>query len=370
MMVLKKAGMSGLSRWFGAATLASFLAACGGGSGAGDVPTAPADAFAVTNLVSDDPALHPTHLDPDLVNAWGLVFNPRGFSWVANNGSSRSTLYDGTGAKQPLVVAVAETPARPTGIVFNGSSEFKIMKAGVAQPAPFIFASEAGKISAWAPDIDFDASVTVYDGGAQGKVYKGLALASVGGIALLYATDFRNGRVDAFNTSYELVDPPGNFVDPLLPAGFSPFGILSAGNRIYVSYARRAAGGDDEQDGAGLGAIAVFDAAGNFIRELAFGGALNAPWGMAIAPQGFGTLGGRLLVANFGDGAIHAFDTGTGAMAGTLSDRNGTPLAIDGLWGIAFGNGLFDQPGNTLFFTAGPDDESHGLFGRIDGQPR
>ena len=358
-----------MSRWFGAATLASFLVACGGGSDRGHVPAAPPDAFAVTNLVSDDPALHAAHLDPDLVNGWGLVFNPRGFSWIVSNGSSRSTLYDGTGAKQSLVVAVAETPARPTGIVFNGSSEFKIMKAGVAEPAPFIFASEEGTISAWAPDIDFGASVTVYDGGSQGKVYKGLALASVNGISLLYATDFRNGRIDAFNTSYELVEPPGNFVDPRLPAGFSPFGILAAGNRLYVSYAKRAASGDDEQDGAGLGAIAVFDTAGNFIRELAFGGALDAPWGMAIAPQGFGTLGGRLLVANAGDGAIHAFDTGTGVMAGTLSDHNGTPLAIDGLRGIAFGNGLFDQPGNTLYFTAGPGDESHGVFGRIDLQP-
>jgi uncharacterized protein (TIGR03118 family) len=200
-------------------------------------------------------------------------------------------------------------------------------------------------------------------------VYKGLALASANGVQLLYATDFHNGRIDVFNTSFEPVTPPGNFVDPELPAGFAPFGIQAIGSRVYVAYAKRQAGEDDEQAGAGLGAVAVFDTTGNFIKQLAVGGTLNAPWGIAIAPDGFGALAGRLLVGNFGDGRINAFDAVTGAPAGTLAGADGKPLAIDGLWGIAFGNGVDNQPVNTLFFAAGPGNEAHGLYGRIDFQP-
>ena len=222
-------------------------------------------------------------------------------------------------------------------------------------------------LAAWSPTVEPTTAVPVYDGSAAGKIYKGLAIASVGGASFLYATDFHNGVVDVFNGSFQLVSASGAFKNPLAPAGYAPFGIQALGNLIYVPYAKQDEDAHDEVGGAGLGAVAVFDTAGTFIKELVLGGALNAPWGMAMAPSsGFGAFNGALLVGNFGDGTINAYDANTGFMLGTLMDGNGAALAIDGLWGIAFGNGIDNQPTTSLFFAAGPNDESHGLYGRIE----
>ncbi len=324
--------------------------------------------FSATALVSDVAlsAYSATNRDTHLVNAWGIAFNPKGFVWVADNGTDSSTLYDGNGVPQSLVVS---TPPSPTGIVFNGSStDFTLTSGGKSGASPFVFATESGMLAAWSPAVDSTAALAVYDGSGAGKVYKGLAIGSSGGANLLYATDFHNGAVDVFNGSFQLNPASGAFHDPALPAGFAPFGIQALGNLIYVSYAMQDADAHDEVDGAGLGFIDVYDTAGTFIRELVgAGGALNAPWGMAMAPgSGFGAFNGALLVGNFGDGKINAYDPNTGAMLGTLSDGTGAPLVIDGLWGIAFGNGLDSQPKTTLFFAAGPNGESHGVYGRID----
>lgn len=360
---------------FAAAGLAAVITACGGGgygggAGASMPPpvTPPSAVYAVTNLVSDGAALPAAHTDPHLVNGWGVAFNPQGFAWVANNGTSTSTLYDGNGVPQSLVVSVPATrDAAPTGIVFNGTQDFKVGSAGTAAPAAFLFVGEAGTLSGWAPSVNATAAITVYDGSAQGKVYKALAIGSFNGANLLYAADFHNAKVDVFNASFAVVSPAGSFVDPQLPAGYAPFGIQVIAGRVYVAYAKKQAGSDDEQAGAGLGVLAVFDGGGNFIRQLAGpGGSLDAPWGMAMAPANFGAFSGTLLVGNFGDGRIHAFDATTGEMKGTLSKADSSPIVIDGLWGIAFGNDLNNQPSNTLFFAAGPADESHGLYGRID----
>ena len=346
--------------------IAASLFACGGGyDGGRDTMPPSSSAYAATNLVSDTTALPAAHTDANLVNAWGVAFNPRGFVWVVDNGTAKSTLYDGNGVPQSLVVS---TPAGPTGIVFNGTQDFKLSQNGVTAPSPFIFASESGSISAWSPTVSPTTAVVVFDGSAGGSVYKGLAIGSFGGANYLYAADFHNRRVDVFDASFAKVALPGAFSDPSLPAGYAPFGIQAIGQRIYVAYAMRQASGDDEQAGAGLGIVNVYDMGGTLIKRLVSGGALNAPWGMALAPAGFGTASNMLLIGNFGDGKINAYDPDTGGAGSALLKMDGTPLVVDGLWGIAFGNGLNSQPATTLFFAAGPNDEAHGQYGRIDLQ--
>ena len=361
-------------RWLLASLCAAVLmTACGGGGD--DAPAGGmGNAYVATSLVSDfNASTNPyssANVDTHLVNAWGLAFNPTGFVWVANAGTSTSTLYDGNGVAQTLVVAIpdgAAGTANPTGIVFSGSTDFVVNQGGLSGPSRFIFVGEAGTLSGWSPGVNLNNAVTVFDGAAAGAIYKGLALASSGGANFLYATDFHNGRVDVFDASFAKVTVAGGFTDPTLPAGYAPFGIQAIGGSIYVTFAKQDAAAEDDVSGAGLGLVDVFDATGNFVKRLVdVGGVLNAPWGIALAPADFGPFSGALLVANFGDGKIHAFNASTGALLGTLSNANGTPIAIDGLWGIAFGNGINNQPTNTLFFTGGPADETHGVYGRID----
>lgn len=313
--------------------------------------------------------------DPNLVNPWGLVFNPFGLAWVADNGAGVSTLYDGIGTPNSLIVEVPSpngpTGGHPTGIVFNGSPEF-VVAAGEAPGAAsrFIFATEEGVIAGWAPTVDQTHAIRVIDNSASnGAVYKGLALSANGTGSLLYAADFHNNKVDVFDGSFTPVTlTAGAFTDPNLPTGFAPFGIQAINGSIYVSYAMQDADQQDDVKGDGLGFVNVFGPNGEFIRRLVSQGRLNAPWGMTLAPAGFGEFGSRLLVGNFGDGAINTYDIATGQFAGQLGDTNGSPIRIDGLWGLAFGNGFANQPVNTLFFTAGPNDEQDGLYGRIDVQ--
>jgi uncharacterized protein (TIGR03118 family) len=358
---------------------ALLLLGCGGalvgcGGGGDDMPSyggmpGPGNGmdYKATPLVSDTLAT-PYH-DTHLVNGWGVAFNPQGFVWVANAGTSTSTLYDGNGVPQSLVVDIpagAAGDAEPTGIVFNGSTDFLVTAGGHSAPAVFLFAGEAGTLSGWAPSVNATSAITVFDGATLGASYRGLALAQRNGANLLYAADFHNGRVDVFNGSLQRVILAGGFSDPSLPAGYAPFNIQAIGNRLYVAYAKQDAQADDEVAGAGLGIVNVFDTDGALVKRLVTGGPLNAPWGVALAPSNFGRFSGALLVGNFGDGRINAFDADTGALKGTLSRADGSPLVIDGLWGLAFGNGLNAQPTNTLFYAAGPNDETHGLYGRID----
>jgi uncharacterized protein (TIGR03118 family) len=368
-----KAGLFG-------AGLAAVLVACGGGGNDG-MPMAPmtppvvtptiASVFATRSLVADS-GTGAEHLDARLVNAWGIAFNPTGFVWVANNGSATSTLYDGNGVPQTLVVAIPPGSAgtsNPTGIVFNSGATFQVSQNGVSGGSAFIFASENGTLSGWSPAVNRNNAIVAVDTGANGAVYKGLATATFAGASYLYAADFRNGRIDVYDTTWNRVTlPGGSFSDPNLPAGYAPFGIQAIGGRIYIAYAQRPAGSTEETKGAGLGIVDVFDAGGALVKRLASGGALNAPWGLAMAPANFGGASNMLLVANFGDGKINAYNADTGAFAGTLSRSGGAPIVIDGLWGIAFGNGVNNQPTSTLFYTAGPGDEAHGVYGRIDLQ--
>jgi uncharacterized protein (TIGR03118 family) len=322
------------------------------------------------NLVSDG-FMTAEHTDANLVNPWGIAFNPNGFVWVADNGTGVSTLYDGNGVPQSLVVTIP-TPSdssalgKPTGIVFNGSGDFVISKGDVSGASPFIFASENGTIAAWAPSVDRTHALLVVDNSGSEAIYKGLALAANGTGNFLYATDFHNGKIDVFDKDFKPASLPGSFSDPDLPAGFAPFGIRNISGALYVTYAMQDEDKEDDVAGKGLGVVDVFDANGHLISRFASGGPLNAPWGLALAPADFGKFSNHLLIGNFGDGTINAYDLASGEFHGRLRTTDGEKLAIEGLWGISFGNGIEDQPTSVLFFAAGPGDEEHGLYGRIE----
>ena len=326
-------------------------------------PPAP-NSYVVHNLVSDG-SIAADHMDANLVNAWGIARSATSPWWVADNGTDRSTLYNGSGTPQSLVVSV---PGAPTGTVFNGGASFVVTKGAASGPARFLFASEDGTISGWNPAVAPTQAVIAVNNSAVGASYKGLAIASTAAGAFLYAADFHNAHVDVFDGSFHPVSTAGGFVDPDLPSGFAPFGIQNLQGLIYVAYAQQDADAGDEVAGPGLGFVSVFDADGHFLARVASGGPLNAPWGLAIAPAGFGRFSGNLLVGNFGDGRINAYDLATFEGKGHLKTPDHKPLAIDGLWGIGFGNGANAGPATTLFFAAGPDEESHGLFGSITAQ--
>ena len=315
--------------------------------------------YSVIPLVSDQPGLAP-NTDPNLVNAWGLTSGPTTPWWVSDNGSNKSTLYRGIdGQPRALVVNV---PNKPTGTVFNPTTSFVLPTGGKAL---FLFDTEEGKVLGWNPTQGMDAVVVAnLDDGA---IYKGLAIANTDAGPRLYAADFHNAKVDVFDGSFGLVQPSG-FVDPSLPSGYAPFGIQTIGNRVFVTYAQQDADAEDEVAGQGKGFVDAYDTAGNLIGRVAQHGQLNAPWGLALAPSTFGRFAGDLLVGNFGDGQINAYaKLGNGHFEhrGELRDASGKSLAIDGLWALQFGQGGDNGPAGTLFFTAGPDDEQHGLFGQI-----
>jgi uncharacterized protein (TIGR03118 family) len=328
--------------------------------------------YAQRNLVSDG-TITAEHIDPNLVNAWGVAFNPTGVVWVADNGTGMSTLYDGDGNVQSLIVAIpapgAATGGNPTGIVFNATNAFNVTAGGKTGSAKFIFVTEDGIIAGWAPSVDGTHAITAIDKSATtGAIYKGVALSAGGSGSLLYAADFHNATIDVFDGNFAPVTPASAtaFTDRSLPKGFAPFGIQAIGGDIYVTYAQQDADKEDEVDGRGLGFVDVYDPNGVFLRRLASRGALNAPWGIAQAPAGFGAFSNAILVGNFGDGRINAYDPVFGFWLGQLRGTNHQPIQIDGLWGIGFGNGFANQSVNTLFFASGPNGEAHGLYGRLD----
>jgi uncharacterized protein (TIGR03118 family) len=362
-----------------AGTLSYMLSCSGGAYSASTTKTVTlmvdaVTAFSQTDLVSNGTVMAAT-TDADLVNPWGLALAPTGPMWVANNGTQTSTLYDGTGIKQSLVVAIpppSAGPADPTGMVFNSSSDFAISKNGGApSPASFIFSDAGGAISGWSESVDPLNAVTAYDDGAGGAIYKGLAIANNGSANFLYATDFHNNKVDVFDKSFAKVVTSGGFTDPTLPAGYAPFGIqaITIGTTvsIIVTYAQQDSKKQSNVSGAGLGLVDMFDTNGKFLQHLvATGGALNSPWGIALAPAGFGTFANMLLIGNFGDGVINGYNPSSGTFVGSVNDSNGKPIANPGLWGIVFGNGAFNQPVTTLYFAAGISAQAGGLYGRID----
>ncbi len=315
------------------------------------------------NLVSDIKGLAQVY-DPFLGNAWGIALSNSGPFWISDNHTGVSTLYrvkpdplnhtHDIASTIPLVVTIPGAgntgSGSPTGQVFGFGGE------------AFVFDSEDGSISGWHGGTT--AAIHV-DNSANGAVYKGLAVAG----NQLYATDFHNGKVDVFNSGFNSVNSPGGFVDTTLPAGYAPYNIQNIGGKLFVTYAQQDADKHDGNSGAGLGFVDVFDTNGNLIQRLQAGDWFNQPWGLVQAPSSFGAFSGDLLVGNFGDGWINAFDPTTGNYIGAMTDAMGNPIAIDGLWALSFGNGGNGGDKNKLYFTAGPNGENNGLFGNLQPTP-
>jgi uncharacterized protein (TIGR03118 family) len=340
----------------------------------------PTGSFLQTNLVADLPGMA-MNTDPNLVNPWGIALSPTGPFWISDNGTGVSTLYNGSGMPfpvgMPLVVTVPPpsnmmgTMASPTGIVFNGTNDFMVssgtMMSSRTGPAAFIFATEDGTISGWNPSVDPTHAILEVDNlnTMTGPVFKGLAMGSNMMGNFLFATDFRTGTVDVFDRNFKKTTLAGNFSDPMIPKNFAPFGIQNIGGNLFVTYAMQNMSKHDDVAGLGNGFVDVFNTNGVLLQRLASGGMLNSPWGLAMAPSNFGAASNDLLVGNFGDGHVNVFNPTTGAFIGQLSTPTGTPITIDGLWGLTFGNGGTAGSTNTLFFTAGPNGETHGLFGSL-----
>jgi uncharacterized protein (TIGR03118 family) len=323
------------------------------------VVTASADTYSWTNLQSDIAGVA-THVDPNLVNPWGMAVSPNGTIWVSDNGTGVSTLYHQDGTAVSLVVTIP-TAARnkeggnPTGVVFNSTAFFKVSLNGNSQPSLFIFVSEDGSISGWNPTLDRTHAIIAVDNGtnkgSKRAIYKGATLGVANGHNFLYVTNFHTGRVETYDENFHEVNPTG-FVDATLPANYAPFGIRNFNGQIFVTYALQDAKKTDDVAGPGNGFVNVFDTSGNFIRRLVSNGNLNAPWGLALVE------GDELWIGNFGDGTINNYDPTTGTFLGTINRADGTPLQFDGLWDLLV-------LGEGVYFTAGIADEEHGLFGLI-----
>jgi len=330
----------------------------------------PANAFVETDLVSDIPG-RAALLDPNLSNPWGLAASATSPFWVADNGTGVSSLYNGAGTPQALVVTVpppsgGTPPAAPTGVVFNGGTGFEV-SPGI--PARFLFATEEGTVSGWNPSASATQAIRMVDNSGSQASYKGLAIGNNGAGDFLYAADFHRGRIDVFDSAFGAASLPGTFTDPILPSGYAPFNIQKLGGQLYVTYALQDGAAKDDVAGAGHGFVNAFDLDGNFLRRVVSQGVLDSPWGLALAPASFGPFANDLLVGNFGDGRINAFDPVTGAFIDNLDDPQGNPLSIEGLWALVFGNGGNGGSPDTLYFTAGiagtGAKEDHGLFGSL-----
>ncbi len=316
--------------------------------------------YKLTNLVSNQ-AGQARFMDPLMVNGWGLVYAPGSPFWVSDQGSGWSTLYTGNGTKKALEVAVpaanGKGTGQPTGIVFNGSQEFKI-QGGVPV---FLFATLDGTISGWAPGVNPNEALIAVNNSSSGATYTGLAITSNASGNFLFATDLANNKIDMYDGTFTLVN---SFTDATVPAGYAPFNVQDLNGLLYVAFVRQ-----DEGPG---GYIDVYSESGVFLKRLTQGGPLNQPWGFAAAPKNFGALSNTLLISNNIDknGTINAFNAITGAFVGTVKDLNGKPIHIDQLWGIEFGGGTPNNGGkNELFFTAGPNGNLAGTFGVITFKP-
>lgn len=314
-------------------------------------------AYMQTNLTANVSGVA-KNTDPQLSNPWGIAFTPGAPFWTSNNNSGTSTLYDAQGNKQSLVVTIPAastnpcSPGCPTGIVANTSTNFN---GGF-----FIFDTEDGLIANWTGAA---SAVVAVDNSASGAVYKGLALINNGSGAFLLAANLNSGKVDVFDHNFAPANLAGSFTDPNLPAGFAPHGIHFVNNQVYVAYAQQNSAKHDAAPGAGSGIIDIFDVNGNFVKRFAAGGTLNAPWGVVATPAVFGVFSNAILVGNFGDGTINAFDQ-TGKFLGQVSDSNGKSIVNPGLWDMVFGAGGTGDP-NTLYFTAGGSAQTSGLFAAL-----
>jgi uncharacterized protein (TIGR03118 family) len=334
---------------------------------------AESNAYHQTNLVSDLPGMALIQ-DPDLVNPWGISLSGGSPFWVANNGTGTSTLYAGDHVSPPTPLSknglVVTIPGGfPTGTVSNtGAPTDFIVKSGAASGrASFLFASQVGIVSGWNPNVPAPGSKQAQIGGTGDAVYTGLAIGQVGSATYLYAADFEHGKIDVYDFAFHTPNPPldGSFSDPNIPNSYSTFNIQSIGGKLYVTYAQQSHKEPDEETDRGSGFVDVFDTSGHLLQRLIQGNHLKSPWGIARAPENFGAFSHALIVGNFADGQLHAFDPDSGKYLGEMKNENGKPVVIDGLWGITFGNGGNGGDKNALYFAAGIQDETHGLFGSL-----
>ncbi|MFI2203760.1 TIGR03118 family protein [Streptomyces sp. NPDC020192] len=344
-------------------------------SGAVDGPPRGDHGFRERDLVSDIKGRAEVQ-DPNLVNPWGLVRTDNGEIRDSNNGTNTSTVYSGARDNQPVVVGspVVQLPdtADPTGVVRNDTDDFRFTASGKTRPARFIWAGENGGLFAFNPGVLPTTAVQVAQEG--NAVFKGLTLVDSERRDTkdhgrrqprILVANFRDARIDVFDTTFTLVpQPAGAFQDPTLPPGFAPFDVKNIGDRIFVTYALQNADKHDDVAGAGNGFINVFSTKGKLLQRFASQGALNSPWGLEVAPKGFGKFAGDLLVGNFGDGHINVFDLRTGRPEGSLNDPNGKPIVIDGLWGLQRGTGRSGGE-NSVWFAAGINGEKNGLLGTL-----
>lgn len=322
--------------------------------------------FHQTNLVSDLPGVA-SITDPDLVNPWGITFSPTSPFWVSDNVSGKATLYSGDVTTPLTKVALTVTipPGSPTGTVFNGTTDFKIPAPNnTTAVARFLWATQSGAIVGWSGGTNVQIPI------GMNAVYTGLAIGSVTANNVtsnyLYAADFEHNRIDVYDGMFHVATAfNGLFTDPNIPDSYSCFNIQNLGGKLYVTYAQQSHKEPDEETDRGAGFVDVFDTSGNLLQRLIKGNHLVAPWGMALSPATFEPFGNALIVGNFGDGQLHAYDPESGRYLGELKDESGKTLVIDGLWGITFGNGGSGGDKNALYFAAGIDDETHGLFGSL-----
>jgi uncharacterized protein (TIGR03118 family) len=332
--------------------------------------------YVQTPLVSNV-AVPPVVKDPNVRNAWGLVHSATSPWWIANNASGTSTLINASTVPvtvPALVVTIPPAPSQggsgtPTGIMFNGSPTDFLLAPG--KQAVFIWVTEDGTVSGWNPAVNATNAVIKVDNSQKprlghGAVYKGATIGEVDGKKYIFAANFRSGRVDVFDSTFtQLGVTDDAFEDDRIPEDFAPFNVQGIGPNLYVTYAKQDATQHDDVPGTGLGFVDVFSTRGHLLARLQHGRWFNAPWGVTQAPAYFGEFSHAVLIGNFGDGTIAAFNAVTGKFLGTILNPDGSPLGIDGLWGLAFGNGGASGPGNTLFFTAGPDGEVNGQFGML-----
>ncbi len=330
----------------------------GGAAGAGDAGAPSIDAFGVklTNLVSDQDNVATTK-DDRLTNAWAIAINPGAqVFWVSSNHGGSTPVYGADGSIKPVDPTVAPVagadPGSPTGQVFNAGANFKGDK--------FIVDTEDGQIMGWAAGAAFTQRALTAT-----AIYKGLALVGTGATQQLLAANFHDGSIDIFDVNYAAVAAPTAFKDATIPAGFAPFNVVAIADKVYVAYAKQDADKEDDVAGAGNGYVTVFDAAGVKVKSWLAGGKLNSPWAISPAPTGFGVPAGALLVGNFGDGKIGAYDA-DGTLIGELTNSAGTPVVIPGLWDLKVGPPGTVDLSTTLFFSAGPAGETHGLFGKLE----